>query len=294
MDLQLCHICSSSNLNRYMNVKSYNITQCIDCSHIQVTPIPDEKTLLALYKDNNDDSFYGNSCSVSLLERSYIEKDFLIRYYSERIDTINQYISNKVAKILDFGCTNGIFVKTIIESGFKNAFGYDVAESLVEEGRRNGLNLYTGNISKFSSLFKDSFDFILSYHVFEHLPAPKETLNELYKCLKNGGYVYVNVPHINSLQVKIMKEKSPIIDPPFHLHYFTKKSLIRLFEDQGFEIVKVATPFWEKSTDTYLELKGFRHSTAVLLRHLVAPVRGIINLLFLGGNITILARKNMS
>ncbi len=291
MNKQPCHICSSSNLKDYMEVKSYKITKCSDCNHIQVNPIPDEQTLLALYQHNEDDSFYGNSCSASILEKSNSDKNFLKRYYSDRIDVIHQNISNKEANIMDFGCTHGNFVKAIIDSGFKNAYGYDVAENLVEQGKMNGLKLYTGNIDEFSNSFNDFFDMILSYHVFEHLPEPKDTLSKIHSCLKKGAFMYVNVPHINSLQVKILKEKSVIIDPPFHLHYFTKKSITKLFEDQGFEIIKVTTPFWEKSTDTYLELKGYSHSTAVFLRYLVAPVRGIIELFSLGGNITVIARK---
>lgn len=291
MSVNRCHICSSDHLKQYLNVNNYNIVQCAVCSHIQVSPIPDEKTLLGFYQHNGDDSFYGNSCSVSLMLKGKQEKDFLVKYYSERIDIINDSISDNEAKILDFGCTNGIFVKSIIDSGLKNAYGYDVAESLVQEGIKNGLDLHTGKVSEFSKSFIGFFDMILSYHVFEHLASPKEVLCELKKCLKKDALIYLNVPHINSLQVKLMKEKSAIIDPPFHIHYFTKKSLTRIFEDQGFEIVKISTSFWEKSTDTYLEMKGFGHGTAVFMRYLVSPLRGLIKMLFLGGNITILARN---
>ncbi len=244
-----------------------------------------------MYQHNDGDSFYGNSCSVTLLDRSKTDKDFLIRYYSERIDVINANITDKQARIMDFGCTNGIFVKAIMDSGFKNAYGYDVAETLVEEGKKNGLDLYTGDLNVFSEKFKEFFDMILSYHVFEHLPRPKESLAFMHKCLKKGAYMYVNVPHINSLQVKMMKEKSAIIDPPFHLHYYTTRSIRKLFEDGGFEVLNISTPFWEKNTDTYLELKGHSHGMAVFLRYLVAPLRGIIKLFSLGGTITVVARK---
>lgn len=291
MQLQPCHICASTNLADYMDVKSYKMTKCTDCNHVQVNPIPSEEVLLGLYQNGNGDSFYGNSCSVSLLEKSRLDKKFLTKYYSERIDTINDILSSQTAAVLDFGCTNGLFVKAITESGYQNAFGYDVAEALIEEGKENNLNLFTGELNVFSTSFKNFFDLVLSYHVFEHLASPRKILTELRICLKGGGYLYINVPHINSLQVRLLKKKSAIIDPPYHLHYFTKKSLIRLLEDQGFEIVKITTPFWEKSTDTYLEMMGFGHKAAVILRHIVAPLRGVIRFLCLGGNIAVLARK---
>ncbi|MES2514155.1 MAG: class I SAM-dependent methyltransferase [Bacteroidota bacterium] len=286
----VCSICSSANVKDYMDVKSYKITKC-NCCHIQVNPIPDDKTLMSLYQHNDNDSFYGNSCSVTLLERSKLDKSFLQRYYSERIDVINKHINHKDGKIMDFGCTNGVFVQSIVDSGFEHAYGYDIAEELVEEGKKNGLKLFAGNLEEFANSFNGFFDMILSYHVFEHLPSPKNTIIQMHKCLKKGGFIYINVPHINSLQVKILKEKSAIIDPPFHLHYFTKKSMVKLLEENGFEVVSIVTPFWEKNTDTYLELNGYSHKTAVFLRYLVAPIRGIIKLFSLGGTIAVVARK---
>ena len=89
----------------------------------------------------------------------------------------------------------------------------------------------------------------------------------------------------------LLGRKSPIIDPPHHIHYFTQKSLIRLLNDAGFEILDVETPFWEKTTDTYLELKGFPTALAIGLRYLVSPLRWMIKKLSLGGTLSIVARK---
>ncbi|MBX2847252.1 MAG: class I SAM-dependent methyltransferase [Acidiferrobacterales bacterium] len=291
MAIHKCHVCSADGLESTFSVNSYDLTTCLNCDHVQVSPVPDESELLSYYQDKGDDSFYGNSCSVSLYEQSESDDSFLKKYYSERIAVVERCTSSREAKILDFGCTNGVFAKAVLDSGYQNVVGYDVAEQLVALGRDKGLPLYSGDIDEFCEARKESFDFVLSYHVFEHLPSPKQTLAKLRSILKDGGRIYVNVPHIRSLQVKLLGEKSPIIDPPHHIHYFTRQSLIRLLQDQGFDILEVETPFWEKTTDTYLQLKGYNPRLAVALRHLVSPLRWLIKRFSLGGTLSIVAQK---
>ena len=93
------------------------------------------------------------------------------------------------------------------------------------------------------------------------------------------------------MRIPVFRE---ILDPEIHhIHYFTKTSLQRLFHDEGFEILDIQTPFWEKTTDTYLEMKGYSHNMAVFLRYLVSPLRWIIKQASLGGTLSIVARKTV-
>jgi len=41
----------------------------------------------------------------------------------------------------------------------------------------------------------DSYDFIVSSHVLEHFPDPIKALKEWYRIVKNGGYIFMIVPH---------------------------------------------------------------------------------------------------
>lgn len=67
--------------------------------------------------------------------------------------------------------------------------------------------------------------------------------------------------------------------------------MLKLLEENGFEVISIVTLFWEKNTDTYLELNGYSHRLAVFLRYLVVRIRGIIKLFSLGGTIAIVAKK---
>jgi SAM-dependent methyltransferase len=261
------------------------------CTHIQVSPIPDEKDLVALYKNVSDDSFYGNGCSVGLIAKYQSDKTFLARFFSERLDVIDSLGLNKSSKILDFGCTNGVFVMALEDAGFLNGYGYDIAEELVDEGQRRGLRLFTGRIDELAAAEHDSFDLVISYNVFEHLAEPKTVLASLQHLLRKDAHLVISVPFIKSLQARLLKEKSPIVDPPFHIHYFTRKSAARLLSEHGFEVLRMSTPFWSRLTDVYLTMHGFSETSARLLRYLATPLRGVMMLLNLGGNLLIVAKR---
>jgi len=42
---------------------------------------------------------------------------------------------------------HGAFVKALQDAGFENGYGYDIAENLVEDGKKDGLKLYTGDLN---------------------------------------------------------------------------------------------------------------------------------------------------
>ena len=50
-----------------------------------------------------------------------------------------------------------------------------------------------------------------------------------------GGYLLGETPNKRSLNLRIFKTKDPVICPPSHLLYFTKKSLDNLLREHGFE-----------------------------------------------------------
>jgi 2-polyprenyl-3-methyl-5-hydroxy-6-metoxy-1,4-benzoquinol methylase len=277
-----CDICKSQNNEQTHQIQQYKIKKCKHCNHMQVYPLPNKYKLNKLYQ-NQKAHFYANSFQP-LMKKDRI---FNLSYYSDRLDLVKKISkSNKQIKILDFGCSDGNFVKALIYDGYKHVYGYDIA---IKSKKKN---LYSGNLEKFKNNFRKKFDIIVSYHTFEHLKSPSSTLKKLYSCLKKNGLLYINVPHILSLQAMILKNKSPIIVPPYHLHYFTKQSLKKMLQLNKFIVLKVETPFWEKSTDIYLEKFIFNNKIIpIILRYLAFPLQIIIKKLGLGGNLSVIAKK---
>lgn len=51
----------------------------------------------------------------------------------------------------------------------------------------------------------DSFDFILSFDVLEHVPDYHKALSECFRCLKVGGYMLLSVPFVANAQETLVR-----------------------------------------------------------------------------------------
>lgn len=85
------------------------------------------------------------------------------------------------------------------------------------------------------------FDVIISIEVIEHINNPIEYLNKCNEVLRKGGKFYLTTPNFNSYLRYRLKEEYNIIDYPNHLSYYTRKTLAKLFNENGFRTHKIRT-----------------------------------------------------
>ena len=78
----------------------------------------------------------------------------------------------------------------------------------------------------FQHVFYNSFDFFLFNQTLEHLYNPFHAVENIYKIVKPGGYVFTSVPTLNIPHMT-----------PVHFNGFTPMGLAMLFLSAGFEIV---------------------------------------------------------
>jgi SAM-dependent methyltransferase len=81
-------------------------------------------------------------------------------------------------------------------------------------------------------------DVVVMSHVLEHLPDPAATLDEVRSVLVPGGWLYLAVPDMGSMDFRIFGKTWDVISPLVHLQYFTEASLESLLERCGFEAVE--------------------------------------------------------
>lgn len=102
-------------------------------------------------------------------------------------------------KILDIGFGNGLTLKEFKDNGAVPS-GLEVSESLYKVAQEVlgdelplfDLNLYDGFNFPFGN---ESFDFIYSVSVLEHVTDPVAVLRESYRVLKKGGSFYLAFPN---------------------------------------------------------------------------------------------------
>ena len=110
-------------------------------------------------------------------------------YYTARAEiAVSKFFNGfDVSKrILDFGCGLGQNIYKL-----PNAIGYDISKFGVEFCKKKGVNA----TNDLTALPDETFDIVLSAHVLEHHPNPKEMLGNIFSKLKKGATLILVIPH---------------------------------------------------------------------------------------------------
>ncbi len=212
---------SSSN-----TIGNDQIVQCKNCGLKYVNPRLMDDEIVNAYSEGSDELFVSQVRGRELT-------------FSKALKKIEKYSSK--GNILDIGTAGGSFLKVAKDKGWE-VHGVEPNKWLCEWGKKNyGINIKQGTI--FDNDFKkESFDVVTLWDVLEHVTDPKKTLEESNKLLKQEGLLVVNYPDIGSLVSRLMGKRW-IFLLSVHLYYFDKKTIRKMLEKTGFEVIKMKKHF---------------------------------------------------
>ncbi len=149
----------------------------------------------------------------------------------------------KVHRVLDLGCGNGALTRVIAEAGF-NVLGCDADREGVELAEKAGGRFIVASVyDDPADLGTDRFDAVISAEVIEHLFSPRRLLTFSASVLKPHGYLVVTTPYhgyLKNLMLALFNKWDRHADPLWeggHIKFFSRKTLCRLLEQEGFDIV---------------------------------------------------------
>jgi SAM-dependent methyltransferase len=119
------------------------------------------------------------------------------------------------------------------EKGFEVA-GVDLSARAAEIAEREyGIDVAVGSVEQ--AAFKSAeFDVVVLLHVLEHVPNPHDVLAEIFRILRPGGRIVLQVPNIDSLQFRMFGVRWYGLDVPRHLIDYSLSSVLRLLRSCGF------------------------------------------------------------
>ncbi|MCX6231086.1 MAG: class I SAM-dependent methyltransferase [Bacteroidetes bacterium] len=171
-----------------------------------------------------------------------------IDYFKNKREEMLEYVPLTARKILDVGCGEGIFINQIKERQEIEAWGVEINKSIAEKAKDSFNNLYNSSVEEAITLLpKKYFDCIVFNDVLEHTVNPLEILKDIKGNLADDGCIVASIPNVrflpNLYHIIIHKdwkydEKGGILDDT-HLRFFTKKSIVRLFDDAGYVVEKI-------------------------------------------------------
>ncbi|MCA9052330.1 MAG: methyltransferase domain-containing protein [Planctomycetaceae bacterium] len=148
--------------------------------------------------------------------------------------------------VLDAGCGEGYFAARIARND-NRVTGIDVLE---EPLCKTALSTYhRGNLERGLSDAADhlepgSFDRVLLQDVLEHIRNPRPLLDDCAQQLSPSGQLLVSVPNVANITVRLNLllgrfdyTERGILDQD-HVHLFTRKSICRLLDNCGYEVLE--------------------------------------------------------
>lgn len=149
-------------------------------------------------------------------------------------------------RILDLGCGNGTLC------GALKAFGYDVSGAEIdavgcELARKRNKDVPIFQVGVYDSpngvIENGAYDCVVATEVIEHLYAPKALPNFAARVLRPGGWLIVSAPYHGYLKNLVWSvfnywdTHHTALWEGGHIKFFSKKTLSKLLETTGFEVV---------------------------------------------------------
>jgi len=248
-DHSRCCLCHSTNTRILYTLNDIQVVRCLVCDLVSLAISLDRKTIEDMYGQGyfqeRQEYFFHDSSP----EKSGDLSESIQRNFSWGLSLIEQYAPGR--QLLDFGCAVGSFLSMAKTAGWE-ARGIDISEYAVSYCRNTlGHEANSGEL-KDVNFPNEEFDVVTMWDVIEHLTDPLAELREVNRILKPGGIVLVDTPNedsfIRSLARIIYSATGGLVRYPiqklyhqFHLYYFNRATLSKVFEKSGFEVMYMAS-----------------------------------------------------
>lgn len=176
------------------------------------------------------------------------------KYNRDNYEIDKQYLLNadyqvlklikRNSKILEIGCATGYFGRFLSKEMGCELTGVEIDCNSAEMAKEYYNELIVGDVEDQPVIgnIKGKYDIILCIAVIEHLKSPPETLKELRRFLKDGGYFIITLPNIAHWKIrldllfgKFEYREYGILDKT-HLRFFTLKTAKKLIENAELKI----------------------------------------------------------
>jgi 2-polyprenyl-3-methyl-5-hydroxy-6-metoxy-1,4-benzoquinol methylase len=168
-------------------------------------------------------------------------------YYRRRRPEMLRFVPATAKRVLEVGCAQGAFAAMVKERTRAEVWGIEFNPQAAARARAVIDRVLVGDADEqIAELPGSYFDAIVCNDVLEHLVNPCATLTHLRRKLKPDGVVVASIPNIRyapALSKVVFRKDFPQDDEGVfdrtHLRFFTRKSIVRLFETAGFTMQRI-------------------------------------------------------
>jgi SAM-dependent methyltransferase len=215
------------------------LVRCRRCGLEYVSPRPAAGHIVSAYSLGDDPAYVSQ---VEARERTF----------SEAVVRIER-LQPRRGRLLDVGTAAGAFLASARARGWE-VEGCEPNRWMAEWGSKHyGLAIRPGEL--FDQDFAPaSFDVVTLWDVIEHTPDPSRVIARVAELIKPGGLLIVNYPDRGTWLARLLGRRWPFLSS-VHLYYFTRRTMTRLLQTGGFEVVDIR-PHIQRLELDYLLSRG--------------------------------------
>jgi 2-polyprenyl-3-methyl-5-hydroxy-6-metoxy-1,4-benzoquinol methylase len=200
------------------------IVKCMSCGLVRTSPRDDPQTLRSVYARLCDPLYDAETQNREATARRGLS---LIERYSR-----------PPGRLLDVGCSTGVFLAAARERGW-TVEGIEASEWAVLQAReRYGLATIHRGFVEDAEMEQASFDVITMYDLLEHVDSPTVVLRRVHDWIRQGGFLFLNVPNFGSVVSRVLRSRWPLLLRE-HLWYFSPTTIERFLDKTGFDLIFV-------------------------------------------------------
>ena len=149
------------------------------------------------------------------------------------------------SSVLEFGCATGYMTEVLVKRRGSRVTGIELDPEAAAQAGDHCERVIVGDAEALdlaAELGDERFDAVLFADVLEHLRDPAALLRRVRPFVAEGGVVVASIPNIAHISVRLAllggefryRELGLLDDT--HLRFFTRESIVDLFESSGFVI----------------------------------------------------------
>ncbi|MET0292856.1 MAG: class I SAM-dependent methyltransferase [Steroidobacteraceae bacterium] len=230
-----CPVCRAQGAKPYAPFEEFTWLRCSCGAIFKVVP---KGPARVIGEGAFGESGYGQRYRAN--NRRRIGKS--VRQIRDALEFVDPRARTAPARLLDVGCSLGYTLEAARELGL-DPTGVDISSVAVEHCRSLGFQAQVAGLDELP--FPDRhFSVVVMKHVLEHTITPDVALREAKRVLREGGALFIAVPHAGYRKAVRNPSASRFYRPDAHggvehWVYYTPETLGRLLKEQGFTVRSV-------------------------------------------------------
>jgi SAM-dependent methyltransferase len=219
--------------DRYGYPDLFDLQRCTSCGHRHIAAQFTAEELGQLYTH-----YYPRGSFDIESFRAEEEKHGFMAWLTGEQASAFRHVPRNV-RVLDIGCGVGQTLAYHRKRGCE-AIGMEADGNVQAIARRHGLDIRQG-IFDGTQFESGMFDYVTLDQVAEHVVDPHALMRGVARVLKPGGKVVITTPNPDSFGARLYGRRWLNWHTPYHLQFYTRRSLRMVAEAAGLKLVRAAT-----------------------------------------------------